>query len=208
MGPLLLTGLATGGAAIAIGLIAASATRTTRSALPAPPSRRLALILMAFAEGSGVWGVVIGLLAVMTGELNAPGATPIVAPVLAIVGAAIAFGAMIRNLGDLDRRFAPTAITFIIGLPMLGLAVAILAITIHERGARVPETWPFAILGVVMASSMIGLGVTGARSLRAIAGLDDSAAVALSSKAIARCLPFQVVAIGASVLAILLIVQR
>ena len=208
MGPLLLTGFATGGAAIAIGLIAASTTRTTRSVLPVPPSRRLAVILMAFAEGSGVWGVVIGLLAVTTGEIDAPGATPIVAPVMAIIGAAIAFVAMIRNLGNLDPRFAPTAIMFIIGLAVLALVVAILAITIHERGARAPETWPFAILGVVMAGSVIGLGVTGARSLRAIAGLDDAAAVAVSSKAILRCVPFQVTAIGAAVLAILLIVRR
>lgn len=208
MGPLLLTGLATGGAAIAIGLTAASATRTTRSALPAPPSRRLAVILMAFAEGSGVWGVVIGLLAVTTGEVDARGAAPIVAPVLALVGAAIAFLAMIRNFGNLDPRFAPIAIMFIIGLAVLALVVAILAITIRERGARVPETWPFAILGLVVAGSVIGLGMSGARSLRAIAGLDDSAAVAVSSKAILRCLPFQVVAIGAFVLAILLIVQR
>jgi F0F1-type ATP synthase membrane subunit c/vacuolar-type H+-ATPase subunit K len=208
MGPLLLTGFATGGAAIAIGIIAASATRSTRSVMPAPPSRRLALILTAFAEGTGVWGVVIGALAVTTGSIDAPGATPIIAPVLGIAGAAIAFVVMLRNPAALDPRFAPIPIMFIIGLAVLALADAILAITIHERGGRVPETWPFAILGVVMAGSVIGLGVTGARSVRAIGGLDDTAAVAVSSKAIARILPFQVASIGASVLAILLIVQR
>jgi F0F1-type ATP synthase membrane subunit c/vacuolar-type H+-ATPase subunit K len=207
MGPLLLTGLATGGAAIAIGIVAASATRSTRSVLPAPPSRRLALILTAFAEGSGVWGVVIGALAVTTGSIDAPGATPILAPVLAIAGAAIAFVAMIRNLADVDPQFALIAIMFIIGLAVLALVVAILAIMIHERGARVPETWPFAILGVVMAGSVIGLGVTGARSVGAIAGLDDTAAVAVSSRAITRCLPFQVASIGATIVAIVLIVR-
>jgi F0F1-type ATP synthase membrane subunit c/vacuolar-type H+-ATPase subunit K len=207
MGPLLLTGLATGGAAIAIGIIAASTTRSTRSVLPAPPSRRLALILTAFVEGSGVWGVVIGLLAVTTGEIDAPGATPIVAPVLAIAGAAVAFVVMVRNLADLDPRYALTAIMFIVGLAVLALVVAIMGIVIHERGARVPESWPFAILGVVMAGSVIGLGATGARSVRAIAGLDDAAAVAVSSKAIARCLPFQVAAVGAAVVAIVLIVR-
>ena len=207
MGPLLLTGLVTGGAAIAIGIIAASTTRSTRSVLPAPPSRRLALILTAFAEGIGVWGVVIGALAVTTGEIDAPGATPIIAPVLAIAGAAVAFVVMIRNLADLDPRWAPLANLFIIGLAVLALVIALLAILIREHGARIPESWPFAILGLVMAGSVVGLGVTGASSVRAIAGLDDAAAVAVSSKAIVRCLPFQVAAVGATIVAIVLIVR-
>ncbi|HXU85173.1 MAG TPA: hypothetical protein VN773_05155 [Verrucomicrobiae bacterium] len=206
MGPLLLTGLVTGGAAIAIGMVAASSTRPVGTIQPITPVRRLALILTAFITGTGLWSVVIGVLAVILGAIDAPGTAPIIAPVIALAGAVVALALVARNLANVDPWVASRAGTFILGLGVLAVVVAILAIVIRERG-HVVESGPFAILGIVMAGSVLGLGVSGAASIRAVGELDGAAALAMTSKAIARCLPFQAVAVGATVVAIVLLIR-
>jgi hypothetical protein len=206
MGPLLMTGLMSGASAIAIGIIASSSRRPAPSTHPLAPSRRLELILTAFAVGAGVWGILVGLLAVTFGAVDDPG-TAWLAPVLAIGGAIAGLLPIVRNAADLDPWLVPKSLVFIGSLVVLAIVVAMLAVVIHEAGGRTPEAWPFAVTGLVGAASLLGLGVTGARSVTEIGALGDAAAVAPSSRALARIVPFQAGAVGAAVVAIVLIVQ-
>ena len=206
MGPLLMTGLMSGAAAIAIGMIASSSRRPVPSAHPLAPSRRFELILTAFALGAGIWGILVGLLAVTIGAVDDPGTAPL-APVLAIGGAIVGLLPIVRTAADLDPWLVPKSISFIGSLVVLAVVVALLAVVIRETGGRAPEAWPFAVTGLVGAGSLLGLGVTGARSVTEIVTLGDAAAVALSSRAFARIVPFQAGAVSAAVVAIVLIVQ-
>jgi len=206
MGPLLMTGLMAGAAAIAIGTIASSSRRPTWSTHSLAPSRRLALILTVFAVGSGVWGILVGLLAVTVGAVEDPG-TAALPPVLAIGGAVVGVLPIIRNASELDPWLVPKSVLFIGALVLLATVVAMLAVVIRETGGRAPEAWPFAIAGLTGAASLVGLGAAGARSVAEIVTLDDPAAIALTTRALARIVPFQAGAVGSAVVAIVLVVQ-
>lgn len=204
MGPMLMTGLACFGTAIAVGLLATSTSRPAEATAGASPSRSLAIVLIAFAMGSAVMGVVVGLLAIETTGVPDP-ASGVYAAGPAIVGAIIGLGLIVRGAGDVDLPTACFAALFLLGLASLGATVALLAMFIPTGGAAAPSDWPFVVLGLASGASALGIGITGSRSLQAMKGSDEPTAKAISARQIRRCLPLQVVAIGATVIAILLI---
>jgi hypothetical protein len=208
MGPLLLTGMALFGAAVAVGTVA------TRTSPPPPgpssarvtPVRRLALILIAFASGCGVSGVVAGILAIeLVGAIDATSYTIVAG--LAIAGAVIGLLPIVRDAGRLDPWVVSKAVVAIVCLALLGLVVAVLASVIREAVAAAPPAWPFPILGLISAGGSIGLGVVGGRSLPAIAAADEAAGTALMAKAIPRIVPFELAAYASSIVGIVLIVS-
>ena len=204
MGPLLLTALALFGATVAIGTVA-SRTAPPVSLSPLSPARRLAVILIAFASGCGVLGVVVGVLAIEFGVVGDPAAAWIVAG-LAVGGGAIGQLQMLRNGGDLDPWVVARAVGSLGGLVVLGVVVAGLANILREDAGRTLAAWPFAVLGLVSAGGCVALGITGGRSLRAVAAAGDAGGVAAMARAIPRIVPFELVSYGASFVGIVLIV--
>jgi hypothetical protein len=199
MGALLMTGLASFGAAVAIGLLAAGTSRPTRTA-----SRSLAIVQMAFCEGIAVLGTMVGLLAVMTGAVPDP-AGGLLAAGPAAAGAIVGLGLVVRHRPDSDPGVSTMGAMFVVGLAVLGIVVALLAFLIPQVGTTTLTGWPFIILGPVSAASALAIGVTGARALGSMAGADEETAKAIAARQISRGALFQLPAIGASVVAILLI---
>jgi hypothetical protein len=206
MGPLLLAGMAIFGATIAIGIIAAGTPNAGSSLLGMPPARRLALVLIAIAEGCGMIGVVTGLVAVLSGVRIDP-ASIATSVVIAFAGAVTGLAQLIRNSSDLDHWIVPRAAVFIGSLGALSVSVAILAAFISEPGGATPPSWAFLVLGAVSAVGSIGIGIVGTRSIADMASVDDVAARVLMSRTIARILPFEFLAVGSSMLGIVLIMS-
>jgi hypothetical protein len=194
------------GAAVAVGTIA---TRTTPpppgpSSARVTPVRRLALILIAFASGCGVSGVVAGILGIeLVGAID-PASSAIVAG-LAIAGAVIGLLPIVRDAGRFDPWVVSKAIIAIVCLAVLGLVVAVLASVIRAVVAAGPPAWPFPILGLISAGGSIGLGLVGGRSLPAIAAANEETGIALMAKAIPRIVPFELAAYGSAIVGIVLI---
>ncbi len=205
MGPLLLTGLACFGAAVANGLLAASTSRPAVETAPAARARALVVVLVAFASGIGILGVVAGLLAVFLGELRGPTAA-LLAAGPAVVGALIGLGLIVRRTGTLDPGVSTIAALQTIGMGVLGIVVATLAVTIVEKGTTRISDWPFVLLGLASATAAVAIGATGARVIPKITGTDDATARAMFSAQIARCLPFEAVGAGACAIGVMLIV--
>ncbi len=88
MGPMLFTGLACLGAAIAVGLLSSRTSPPSPGAAVPEASRALAIVLMAFAQGIGVLGAVVGILAVVFGTVAEP-SDGVYAVVPAIIGGII-----------------------------------------------------------------------------------------------------------------------
>jgi F0F1-type ATP synthase membrane subunit c/vacuolar-type H+-ATPase subunit K len=206
MGPLLLTGLATLGATIALGLIGSNAVPSARPGIPPPNVRSFAVILMAFASGIGVIGVVVGTLAVVTGVVG--DSSPVLAVVLApaILGTLIGFAMIIRAGGAVDRSLSTIAISFIAGQAILAGVVATLAVTIREFGGPSPAAPPFVVFGITAAAGAIGLGVVGGRGLHAVAAADARSTRQAVSDQIRRVVPFDAIAVGAEFAAIVVLV--
>lgn len=205
MGPMLMTGLTCFGAAVAIGLLAAATSQPTTPTIGPSPSRSLAIISMAIAAGSGVLGVVVGLIAVVSGAVADP-STGVLAAAPAILGGVIGLGLIVRGAGSLDGAIVLYAALFLLGMATLGPVVALMATFIPGDGGTPPSDWPFVILAVAAGGSALAIGLMGARSLQALAGADESTAKAIVVRQISRSLPFQLVGIGATVIAILLLV--
>ena len=150
MGPLLMTGLTCFGSAVAVGLVASSQARS-RGPVEARAGRQLAIILIAFVTGSGILGVVIGVLAVMFGEVRDPG-SGILAGAPAILGLVIGLAVLIRQAGDAERSTWTIGALYVVAIATLGLVVASLAVLISEIGRPPPPDWPFAVPGCRVGS--------------------------------------------------------
>jgi hypothetical protein len=204
LGPLLLTGMACFGAAVANGLLAASTSRPAVEAAAATRSRRLAILSIVFASGIGIQGVVAGLLAIFLGEVRGPTAA-LLAAGPAVVGAIVGLGLIVRRAGTLDARVSTLAVAQIILLAVLGIVVALLAVIIVEEGTTRISDWPFVLLGLAAGASAFAIGATGAWVIPTMTGTDESTATAMYSAQIARFLPFEAVGFGASTIAVLLV---
>jgi hypothetical protein len=216
VGPLVFTGLALFGAAASIGVVAAASRPPTPGGMGASrpgvigsvamvaPVRRLAMILLAFAMGLGVLGVVVGIL-VVEGDVRIDPASIALVPGLALTGAAIGFAPVIRNRPDLDPWVVSKAALFATGQVVLAVVVAVLAGLIRETGAgrALPEV--FLPLGLVSAAGAIGIGIVGAQSLRTLTGVDEPAATALLARAFPRIVPFEMAAVVSTVIAIVVL---
>jgi F0F1-type ATP synthase membrane subunit c/vacuolar-type H+-ATPase subunit K len=235
VGPLTLTGLALFGAAVAIGQVASRPARAAASN-EVTPARRLAFILIAFATGCGVAGVVVGVLAIEFGrpgdsmeapiaaglgivgavvgvlaiEFGRPGDSmeaPIAAG-LGIVGAVVGLLPIIRDLGVLDSWVVRRAAPFIAGLAVLSVVIAVLASVIDVPGETSAQNGAFLVLGLISAAGVIGLGIVGRRMLDDVEAAPATKSAAQVSRAIARIIPFELVAYSASIAGILLVVAN
>ena len=206
MGPLLMTGLTTFGATIALGLIGSNAVPSARPGIPPPNVRSFFVILMALASGIGVIGVVVGTLAVVTGVVG--DSSPVVALVVgpAILGTLIGLATIVRAGGTVDRTVSTMAGSFIAGQAILAGVVAMLAVTIREVGGPSPAVPPFVVLGVAAAAGAIGLGVVGGRGLHVVAAADEASTRQAVSDQIRRCVPFDAIAVAAEFAAIVVLV--
>lgn len=206
MGPMLMTGLGCFGAAVAIGLLVDATSRPTTPVVGPVPARSLAVISIAIAVGSGVLGVVVGLVAIQTGAVIDP-ASGVFAAAPAVVGFIVGVVLIVRGRRDVDPAVTAIAVPFLIGQATLGPVVAALAIFIPAESGPVPTEWPFVVLGLVLGASALGIGLTGSRTLRAMKGVDDTTAKVLTARQISMGLPFQLGGIAATAIAILLIVM-
>lgn len=217
MGPLLFAGLATFGATVAIGIIAAGTPRPSGAAVPMPPSRRMAVILFALASGGGLWGVFVALLAAASGSKGGGASArdvagaPLVA-VLPIVGAVVALVLMMRAFSRVDPWILGRSIRFIVPEVVLAIVAAILTVVLDGPAAEM-EAGPFLLLGFVSTGAAIWLGVLGVGSVQALAVLDGSApddAVVRAEidRVFKRCVPFVIASIASAALAILLVSSR
>lgn len=204
MGPMLFTGLACFGAAVAQGLIASRAERTTTFQVAATSSRGLAIILLAFVQGAAVLGVVIGILSIVYGAVPNPN-DGLFAAAPAIVGAIIGWELILLRRRRVDPAVAPMGFAFIGGIATLGLVIAVLAAVINSRAHAPVNNAAFVILGALSGAAALGNGVTGGRSLAAIASADDQRVMAIRTAQITRSALFQGVSVIATVVAILLL---
>jgi F0F1-type ATP synthase membrane subunit c/vacuolar-type H+-ATPase subunit K len=204
MGAMLMTGLACLGATIAIALIATSTLRPVGVSTDPPTSRSLAIILLAFVQGVAVLGVVVGLLAIFAGKVPDP-ASGLIAAGPAVAGAIVGLVLVVRNRRASDPKLLAIGATYIVAPAMLGVVVALLANFVVVVGAPRLLDWPFIILGATSSASALAIGVTGARTIRSTAGVNEQTRKALTSAQISRCALFQAASFGASAVAILLV---
>ena len=203
-----MTGLACFGAAVAIGLVAAGSTPPS-----GPPdkvasyqlaARTLAIILTAFVEGVAVIGVVVGMLAIEVGSVTDP-ADGIFAAGPALIGALIGLGLILTHVTNVSVTTALICSGFIVAIGVLSVIVASLAWFIAEPVAAPPNDWPFVVLGLVSGGAALGIGVVGGRAVRGIPDADDQTRQRYQAAQVYRSMPFQVAAIGASAIAIVLV---
>src|SRR4051812_8385751 len=126
MGALLVSGLALAGAAI--GIAQATANAREGSGPDAALARATAIVGMAFAQGIGVLGAVVGLLAIFVleaGDTNSGLVVALVAGAGAIVGLAV-----VARGGGGGRTIRALGLMYVIGNLLLGIVVGILAATL------------------------------------------------------------------------------
>jgi hypothetical protein len=215
VGPLVFTGLALFGSAAAIGLVtAASSPPPGPTGGPRPGAigsvtvvaavRRLCLILIAFAMGLGVLGVVVGILAVEAVVPLDP-ASAVLVPALALIGAGLGFAPVIKNRAELDPWVVSKAALFAGSLIVLAVVVAVLAGVIRATGAAQHPPDVFLLLGLVSAAGSIGIGIVGAQSVRTLVGVDEPAATVLLARAVPRVVPFELAAVVSTVVAMVVL---
>lgn len=201
VGPMLLTGLACLGAALGLALVVSSTTREESL-----PVRRLAVITMAFAEGIAVFGVMVGLLAVF-GYPVATASDGFVAGVPAIGGAVVGLAMVLRNRDHTNPAITTIGSGFILGLGTLGAVVWVMAIITADVRPKPVDDGPFVILGAIAGLAALTVGIIGSRGVPRLYGVSDEAATAIASAHITRLLPIDLLGIGASAIAILLLVS-
>ncbi len=208
MGPLVMTGLATFGAAVGIGLLM-SGTYPTSEPIDGrvPTSRGLAIVLMAFCAGLGVLGIVAGLLAVMLDVTVEPNDS-LLAAGPAVMGALVGIAIIVRNRPTMNAALVPISISFIVGMAMLGVMVTVIAFSLGGLGTNLPIDGPFEILGLVSLIASVAIGRSGAAAIRSMNGASDDARRAISGRQIARSGLFQAAGVAASVIAIVLVVRQ
>lgn len=213
MGPLLMTGLACFGAAVGIGLLAAGF-----SPPPGPPervaryrlsARALLIILVAFVEGVAVVGIVVGLLAIEYGSVADP-SDGLYAAIPALLGALVGLWLVLTHIDTIQTEVALICAMFIAMLAVLSIVVALLALFIVEPdadgsiGQRL--TLAFMALGLISGGAALAIGVTGGRAIAAMPDGDEPARRAYRAVVVRRSMPFQLTAIGASTIAIVLVI--
>lgn len=208
MGPLVMTGLATFGATVGVGLLLSGTYPTTDPIdRQTPTGRGLAIVMMAFSMGIGTLGVVVGLLAAMTGA-DVAGTAWILAAGPAAAGAIVGIAIIVRNQPTADVQIVPIAVSFVVGMGVLGAVAAMMALTFADGGPKHPISGPFEVLGLVSLASAIGIGLTGARAVRSMNGADEASSGTISSRQIMRGALFQAAGVAASVVAIVIIMLR
>lgn len=208
MGALALTGIATFGAAIGIGLIVAGTfPEPLTTGRVAPPGRALAIILMAFCEGIGVLGVVIGILAVEL-TTTAPRGDVMLAAGPGVAGALIGLAIIFRNRPNADPRLSTLGMSFIVGLAMLGMVVAILGSIFDETTSRVSIANTFVVLGFICGAAAVVMGMIGGPAVGSIQGADASEILRIRARTISRAAILEFAAVTAIASAIVLIVTR
>jgi hypothetical protein len=206
MGPLLLTGLTVLGALIAIGLVAAASVRPARD-VSLTPARRLAVIVIAFAGGCGVVGIVVGVLAITLGAHLGAGSTRLLVT-LTVAGGLIAPFIVARSARPVDRWVVTRAAAFGGGLVVLALVVAVLSLVIHRFASGSTPGSAFLVLGLINAGALIWMGALAARSIVRVAVLDHDSGRFVASRAILRIATLEAIAYAASLVAIVLIIRR
>jgi F0F1-type ATP synthase membrane subunit c/vacuolar-type H+-ATPase subunit K len=206
MGPLLMTGLSVLGATIAIGLVAGRTPQSARPVEQAQPSlvRTLAIILFAYAEGVGVLGVVVGLLAVTIGRI-APDTNRWLAISPAFVGAILGLALAYRSAYEPNRQVRTLALAFIVALAVLAAVVAYLSDVLSAIGSAPPPDLPLALAGAIAAAATVGMGWVGSAALPALVDAEQEPGRQLISQQIRRVLPYQLVAFVASGVAITMV---
>lgn len=206
-----MTGLTLAGAAVALGLLAHGVPRTTAqppgSIAPAPV--RMAVILFAFVEGIAVLAVVQGLLAIFADALSEPSAGLFVG-LPAVAGAIAGLAIVIRDRDETDSRAATLGMSFVAGLGVLGVAVAMLAATTFtEPGKAAAPDWVYVIFGGGSTLAVLAIGLVGGAGIRAAhaltpAALDDASYRVALNQLIARCIPFLALGWGSGAIAVVL----
>jgi F0F1-type ATP synthase membrane subunit c/vacuolar-type H+-ATPase subunit K len=206
MGPMLMTGLALFAAAVDNGLIASRTFPWPTTSGPGSPVRTLAIVLMAYVEGIAVLGVVVGQLAIFLAGV--PTDAGLLTATLAIVGAIVGIALIVLRRKAADRGITTIAVAFILGSGVLGLVIAVLALTIETPDGSSVADAPFVILGAATAAATLAIGVTGANAMRSLVGVDLPQARRIYNQQIRRCFPLQGVAIGSLFVALVLIIVR
>jgi hypothetical protein len=197
VGPLLLTGLICFAATVALGLLTSS-VRPLDGLEQGAQVRGLFIVQAAFVEGMAVLGVVVGLLAVTAGHPS--GALLAAGPALA--GAAVGVAMALRSGSGVDRSASFVGLWFIVSVGILGVVVGVVATVIAEHATRSLTDWPFAVLGLAGAVSVLGIGWTGSIALRATDGADAAGVETIRAAQLTRCLWFEIVGLCAVGIAI------
>ena len=202
-----MTGLSVLGATIAIGLVAGRAPLDARRESEGQPSlvRTLAIILFAYAQGVGVLGIVVGLLAVTIGRI-APDTNRWLAISPAFVGTILGLALAYRSTNEPDRRIRSVALVFILGSASLAVVVPYLSEVLSAIGSAPPPDLPFVLAGAIAAVATVGMSWVGSAALPALVDVEPEPGRQLISQQIRRVLPYQLVAIVASAVAIALVV--
>ena len=203
MGPMLMTGLACFGAAVAIGLLARATWQPTATVVDAT-TRSLAYILMAFAEGVAVVGIVVGILAVNAGVVTDP-AVGVLAAGPAVLGVVVGMTLVVGAAARSDPQMSFFGVLFIVPLGVLGVVVALLATFLVADAASNLVVWPFLLLAPACAASALAVGMSGGVAIRSMRGVDEPTAVAIHAEGVSRCARFVAVALVSTVIAIALI---
>jgi F0F1-type ATP synthase membrane subunit c/vacuolar-type H+-ATPase subunit K len=196
-----MTGLACFGGTAALGLLTSKLPAAEGADERDARIRGLYIVQVAFIEGIAILGVVVGLLAVTFGHTD--GALLAAGP--AVVGAVFGVGIAFRAAAAGDRQAALLGVWFIVGLGVLGVVTGLLAVLIADQATTTLADWPFVLLGLVVAASVLGIGLTGGAALQAAAGVDVEGVKLIQAAQLTRCLWLEIIGLGAAGIAILLI---
>ena len=213
MGPFLVVGAACFGGAVAIGLITSAAVQAASSSTQPLAVRALYVLSVAFREGTGVLGVIIGFLAITLADVG-DGSTAIVVAVLA-VGGAVA-GLILASRGGPDvARLRSLGVPFIGGLGTLGLVVAVLGVIMGSGATMKTGDGPFAIVALILFVVQLLAGILAARDIAELGGSPSGGDAAVTTpgtleyvraRAIRVAALMQLIVVAAVTIAILLLV--
>jgi F0F1-type ATP synthase membrane subunit c/vacuolar-type H+-ATPase subunit K len=154
MGPLIVAGLALAGAAIGIAQTAARARGLTGPTAPA--IRATAVLGLAFAQGVGVLGAVVAILAISVRQAG-DATSGVVVVVIAGSGALVGLAILARADDGMHPTVRGLGIQFVGSDAMLGIVIGVLAATIGE-GAAIGLDAVFVILGLVAFVAAVAIG--------------------------------------------------
>jgi hypothetical protein len=161
---------------------------------------------MAFCMGAAVLGTVVGLLAIFVASDVTDPADGLFAAGPAAIGGIIGLALVARQRAAGDPRISTLAAIYILNIVVLGIVVALLALSIVEGPTKDLADWPFVVLGLISGASALAIGATGATAVRAMRGVDEQTRKAIAQAQISRSGLIQIPFVVASALAIALIV--